>query len=574
MSSLAVAAGPSGGRDPGSDGARRDYHHLWRLTLLRLLLTYLAPLLMLTAYFHLQYRHMARESHRRHLLSIADNQAATLDLFLRERLANLTNLIDDPRLQTRPSQRTTEDFLARLRRDSSTFVDLGFFDASGTMLSYAGPFPTLLERSYGDEAWFVTLLAGERRYVVTDMYLGFRGRPHFTIAVRRGLVDGPVAVRATLDPERFYEYITTLRGSGEVHSLLVNVDGRYQMVDVRGTISDETPELLPPREPVLGVGATRLGAASLDYAYCWLELTDWALMVLGSATGGSQVGGFSLSLVAISAAVILAVSSTIVIRAGQVVRHQRAEDTVRRELSGQLQHAARLASVGELSAVVAHYINNPLAIIAEESGLLQDLISPDFSDQLDRQELDEHLAAISEAAFRARDITRKLLSFVRRADVVPSLLDLNEVVEDAIAGLLEREMTVANIEVVRDFAADLPPVLADGGQIEQVLVNLVTNAIDAMPTGGRLILSTAVDGPTVRVGVVDTGVGIAAAQMEKIFMPFHTTKEVGKGTGLGLSVSYSIVKGHGGDIQVESSPGSGSTFTVVLPVHRTCESEV
>ena len=163
-------------------------------------------------------------------------------------------------------------------------------------------------------------------------------------------------------------------------------------------------------------------------------------------------------------------------------------------------------------------------------------------------------------------MTRKLLSFVRRTGVSLAREDVHDMLEDVVAGLLEREMRVANIEVVRNYADDLPRVLVDRGQIEQVIINLVTNAIDAMPGGGRLILATTTDGEAVRLSVADTGVGIAPEFLERVFMPFHTTKEVGKGTGLGLSVSYGIVKSHGGDILVESRPGAGSTFTVVLPV--------
>jgi len=453
-------------------------------------------------------------------------------------------------------------------------VDIGFFDATGTMLSYGGPFPSLLARDYGAEGWFTGLLGSDPRFVVTDMYLGFRQRPHFTIAVRRSSPGGPVAIRATLDPERFSDYIATLKGSEDVQALLVNSAGRYQTVSLPAALSRAAPTLLPPREPNPGVETVRRGSSTLELAYCWLELTDWALISLGSGGGQSWLlAGLNPSLVALSSAVVLALFSTILIRAGRVVSQQQADDEARRDLSGQLHHAARLASVGELAAGVAHEINNPLAIIAEEAGLVKDMMDPEYGEVLEPEELATHIAAIHEAVFRTRDITRQLLSFVRKTDVSLEHHDVNQVVEEVVAGLLEREMSVANIEVRREYAAALPRLLADRGQLEQVILNLVTNAFDAMPRGGDLTLATSAAGRTIRIAITDTGSGIAAEELDRIFMPFHTTKEVGSGTGLGLSVSLGIVKGYGGQILVDSAVGVGSTFTVVLPIEPASDHE-
>jgi two-component system NtrC family sensor kinase len=365
--------------------------------------------------------------------------------------------------------------------------------------------------------------------------------------------------------------VRSLHGAGEAASVLVNAAGEYQQVSLPAEVAGSPGTIVPPRGPGRGVG--RSGATT--YAYCWLDQADWALVVLFPREGaGGSLAGFNLGLLALSVAAILAVASAIAIRTRSVLRHQRAVDAAREELSGQLHHASRLASVGEMAAGVAHEINNPLAIIAEQAGLIEDLLDPQFAREPDPGELRRHLRAIREAAFRARDVTHKLLAFVRRSEVHPSRHDVHELVEDAVAGLLEREMRVANIEVVRRYAEALPPVLADRGQIEQVVVNLVTNAIDAMPGGGRLTLATSTDGDSVRVAVSDTGTGIAPEQRERLFMPFHTTKEVGKGTGLGLSVSYGIVKSHGGDILVDSRPGEGSTFTIVLPAGALTETAV
>ena len=146
------------------------------------------------------------------------------------------------------------------------------------------------------------------------------------------------------------------------------------------------------------------------------------------------------------------------------------------------------------------------------------------------------------------------------------MCDLNRILEDVVGGLKEQEFSVSNIQLIRDYGEDLPELLLDSDQMRQVFLNLINNAQDAMEGPGTITLHTErVDGE-VRITVSDTGKGMTTEQMEKIFFPFYTTKEVGKGTGLGLSVSLSIVEAMGGRIEVQSLPGAGTSFTVVLPI--------
>ena len=561
-----ASAPPRGSAPDNGPADPAFYRQLWRHTLLRLVLTYVAPMVLLAVFFNLQYHRLADESRRRHAVALAEAGADTLDLFLRERIANLVNVIDDPRLPLPPPDEQLRQTLAKLRRDSDAFADVGYFGPDGRLASYAGPYPSLVGREYRDQEWYVRLLTGDTRHVITDMYLGFRQRQHFTIAVVRHTGDGAVVLRATLDPERMFTVVTRRDDPGH-RMLLVNVAGAYQMVDPPA-IADRRPGgIVPPAEPPLGSASAAADGHDVEYAYCWLDVADWAVIVLAGDGGGAVVSpaGAQTSVAALSLAAVLAVLSTVVIRARSVVRARRRDDRAKAALSDQLLHAARLASVGELAAGVAHEINNPLAIVAEEAGLLRDLLDPAFAETADREELVEHLDAIHEATFRARDITRKLLSFVRKGTVVPACHDLESLLEDIVGGFLERELSASDIRFVRRYAGDLPPVMVDRGQLEQVIVNLVTNAVDAIAGAGEITVATGHDGRGVWVAVGDTGCGISREHLERIFMPFFTTKEVGKGTGLGLSVSYGLIRGMGGDILVESTAGVGSTFTLVLP---------
>ncbi|HEX8071615.1 MAG TPA: ATP-binding protein [Pyrinomonadaceae bacterium] len=241
------------------------------------------------------------------------------------------------------------------------------------------------------------------------------------------------------------------------------------------------------------------------------------------------------------------------------------EITERVEANRAVARTEKLAAVGRLAAGVVHEINNPLATIAACAEALETRAAEGvFGASRDAEDLREYLALIRGEAFRCKQITNGLLDFSRNRASEPAPVSLSEVVE-AAARLLRHQRRARNVEFVVETDAALPPVAGDAGQLQQVVIILAENALDAMPQGGTLTLRTYTDGAAVCLEARDTGVGISQADLAKIFDPFFTTKEVGRGTGLGLAVCYGIVAEHGGRIGVDSTVGRGTTFTVRLP---------
>jgi PAS domain S-box-containing protein len=237
----------------------------------------------------------------------------------------------------------------------------------------------------------------------------------------------------------------------------------------------------------------------------------------------------------------------------RIKMQQQLEDTYK-----QLLHSEKLASLGKLAAGVAHEINNPLGGILMYANMMLE--------QARDEQTVKDLREIVDQTLRCKEIVQGLLDFARRRGEERAMAQIDAVLDKCI-GLMSKQAFFMNIHVEREFQPDLPPVMADPDQLTQVFTNLIVNAADAMGGKGTLRLRTWGEGspPQVHVEVSDTGAGIPDEHLSRIFDPFFTTKEVGKGTGLGLSIAYGIVKKRGGQIQVRSRVGEGTTFHLVFP---------
>jgi len=229
-------------------------------------------------------------------------------------------------------------------------------------------------------------------------------------------------------------------------------------------------------------------------------------------------------------------------------------------------HTEKMASIGKMAAVLAHEINNPLSGILTYAKLLRKWIDREDGGESHRRDIRDSLDLIATESRRCGDLVKNLLTFSRTTPMNLQITNLNEIADRSLR-LIQHQFDLANIQVQADLDPNLPPVLCDGAQIEQVLLALMVNAIDAMPQGGNLWLTTQLrsENDTVRMVVRDDGAGIPPDLLPRLFEPFLTTKEVGRGVGLGLAISRSILERHNGSIEVQSELGRGTTFTVTLP---------
>jgi len=239
-----------------------------------------------------------------------------------------------------------------------------------------------------------------------------------------------------------------------------------------------------------------------------------------------------------------------------VERRQAEQDKLK--LHNQLLHADRLATIGMLAAGVAHELNEPLGNILGFAQLAKKCPGVPASAEQD-------IAKIEAASLHAREIIRKLLVFARQAPPEKTQVNLNQVVEDGLY-FFEARCAKEGIEIVRLLSPDLPEITADPAQLNQLLVNLLVNALQSMPGAGKITVQTRFCDHNVCLIVEDTGTGMSKEVLDKIFVPFFTTKDVGHGTGLGLPVVYGIVTAHNGSINVKSEPGCGTRFEIQLPV--------
>jgi len=568
------------------------YRTLKRNMLLIMILVSFAPLLLIAGIILYQFQVSYQAKVSAHLEEVVEKHRQNIDGFLNEKLADIRVMAKTFSLERLADESFLQEKLAILQEEHrGAFVDLGLVNGEGLQVAYAGAFK-LAWVNYSEADWFKKALKSEQ--FISDVFLGIRGLPHFIVAVKKKWQGGTWILRSTIDFVAFNSLVENLRIGKTGIAFIVNHEGEFQTnvpLAARSNIRKYVDLLnksfhqgLPPEgqgylagtngvhqkkndhHPVTEIESDPNRGGKYISVSTPLKDGEW-LLVYQQDTADAFADLYHARKLALIIFLLggLGIVSMAFMLSNRITRRVVRADREKEMMNEQIIEAGKLASVGELAAGIAHEINNPVAIMVEEAGWIEDLLREDDTCE-DPAEVRRALKQIKTQGARCKQITHKLLSFARKTDPELREVQLNQLVNEVVA-LSEQRIKYSNVKLNLNLARNLPEVYVSPSEFEQVLLNLINNALDAMtPDGGTLEITTRVDSDHVVVDVADSGQGIPKANLARIFDPFFTTKPVGKGTGLGLSICYGIIKKMEGEISVNSAVGLGTTFHVRLPM--------
>jgi two-component system NtrC family sensor kinase len=558
-------------RDAAAAGHEAYYRSLARKMVLIFILVSFTPMVMITGLILYNFRVSSREKVHAHLEELVEKHKQNIDSFLAEKLANIRLLAGSYTFDQLNDEIFLQERLKSLQKEfGPVFEDLGVITQDGLQSNYAGPFK-LVKALYSEAEWFKKAVQSE--FYISDVFLGLRGLPHFIVAVRKDWHGSPWILRATIDFVAFNSLVENLRVGKTGFAYIVNKEGEFQTKPRFDVMPDRTAHKYfdgkekPGMKTVHILKRTDAEGGRYIYAASFLKNGDW-LMIFQQSFKDAYSDLKRTQWIALAALCVggIAIFFTALLLAKRMVNKIAAADREKEMMNQQVIETGKLASVGELAAGIAHEINNPVAIMVEEAGWVQDLLEEEeFSQSENLNEFKRALDQIKNQGRRCKEITHKLLSFARRTDSRIQDLQINELIEELVH-LSGQRAKYAGVTIETHLDKDLPRVQASQTEMQQVLLNLINNSLDALePKGGTIDVKSRLNGSFIEIEVADNGPGIPRQNLERIFDPFFTTKPVGKGTGLGLSICYGIVKKMGGEIDVKSMVGTGTAFWVRIP---------
>ena len=551
----------------GSDAvvAPGMYRTLRRKITAVMLLTATIPLALMAWLNYYEYQKALSREIQNPLRVIVNKSKNSFELFLAERTSAVGFIAQAYSFKELADEKDLARILKILQTEYVGFVDIGLINDKGELVNYVGPY-NLKGHNYAEQTWFNQVRI-KGRYI-SDVFMGFRKFPHVIVAVRHSLDSGEsFIVRATLDTHQFDKIIRSMGLEPGSDAFLLNRAGILQTDSQRfGKVLDQFSLPMPPPASEATVLQQQDGEGNdVFFAYAYFPDSDFVLAAIKPKAQMLRtwytVRG---DLVFIFAAGVLAVFLASYKITDQLLRRMREAEEARELALRQVEHSQKLSSIGRLAAGVAHEINNPLAVINEKTGLMRDLIGlrDDFPD---KERFLLLIDSVLKTVMRCRDITRRMLGFARRLDVTLEEININDVINET-SGFLNQEALHRKIDLTLDLDPEVPGIVSDRGQLQQVFLNILNNALAAVPDSGHIEIRTKGDAEGVSVTVRDNGCGMTKDTMACIFEPFFTTNKT-KGTGLGLSITYGIVKRLGGEIGVESELDKGTAFTLRFPKH-------
>ncbi len=441
-------------------------------------------------------------------------------------------------------------------------ADLGVIDQHGIQQAYFGSYD-LQGTDYSNEEWFQKIF--DEGVYVSDVYTGHRGVPHFAIAV--GIYDPKTdarwVLRATIDAATLQQFTNTIKTNATDDLFLVDNRGKLQTSSLYfGKILSQFKYQI---EPGIQHSVSESGE-HIFKAVGAIEGSPWNLVLVKKRyIHHDDWKRFQMRLVLIILASLVISYIVTLSLVGVLTDLIRKSDETQMAMAQEAEHTNKLASIGRLAAGVGHEINNPLAIINQKTGLIEDLLAMSEADFAYKQTIQSSLQVVNQSVDRCKAITHRLLSFARRTDVYVEQLDVNDIIREVLR-FLDNAMLYNKIKIELNLDDDLSLTTSDRIQLQQIFLNIINNAIDAIGKNGLIQIRSQGAGSDIRVIIEDNGPGIAEEVLPNIFEPFYTTKETGEGTGLGLSITYGLVKKLGGEIDVQSRLGHGTIFTITIPL--------
>ncbi len=539
---------------------------------LRALVSIVPMAILLIFTYLLQDTAIKNENHLR-TVRLTSNTRRTISYFLQERLDALKFIIQQKRIETLKNPDELPQVLYNLKMGFGGFVDLGLIDESGLQINYSGPF-SLTGKEYGDQEWFRK--CSEEGSYVSDVFLGYRNLPHMIVAIKWPMENGAFYIlRSTLDIQKLIQILSSLDLTEGSEAFLCSRGGLLQTPSKHyGEMLERIDLPIPEYSTHSQVIETVNEAGDpILIGYAYIQSSPYILMVVKRSVEimknwvsmRKKINWIFGVSVAITLVVVLGISTFMVNRIYDA-------DQTRLRAIERLETSSRLISVGRLAAGVAHEINNPLAVIGENAGLIKDLFSLKKEYRQD-QLLMELIDTVLESVERSGEITKELLGFARQFEPSIAPIEVNRVISEVLS-VHRKEALYRNIDINVEIPEDIPVIHSDHGRLQQILLNLINNAFQAMENGGHLDISVKREKmESISLSIRDTGPGISPEDQKKIFEPFFTTKESEGGVGLGLSITFGLVRKLKGDISVQSKLGEGTTFVITLPIAIKGETE-
>ena len=559
--------------DPDFDSRQHPFffRRLWKKIILITLAAALVPVMVMGAINYQVNRDDRLQAMMRHTLQLTNNSGARIDHFLRQRKAVLDFIHHNHRYEELVTEKRLRQILISLQKNFSGFMDLEIIDQQGIQVAQAGSVNPI-SQTYGRTDWFQKVTADGLYF--SHLLSGVYRKPHLFIAVKQMLSAKRFYIlRAALDGTAFNHLLSELAMDKENDAFVINRNGTLQSDSREHGAMLSRCSLNPPKYSKQGKVEIIFDAdnSRIIRGYAHIPDTPFLLMVVSPAPAPLAVWerhrkALMFYFLPVLMIVLLALLGTVT----HLVHQTYLADQRRLVSMHQAEYANKMSSIARLSAGVAHEINNPLAIINEKAGLIKDLFTykREYAEDPKLMGLiDSVLAAVT----RSAGITRRLLNFVSRSRPMFQSVDLLNLFKEVLI-FWGKEAEYRSIDIKMEIDERIPIFRTDPNCLQEVIFNLFTNAFAAMDDGGRLHISATIlesrsEPQAILVKISDTGHGIPASDLEKIFEPFYSTKLGKSGTGLGLSITYGMVQELGGKITAHSELGHGATFEIRLPLY-------